>query len=234
MMVAMRQLLPDPIAELTVQDAYVGTLGTRTDRPWVTLSMITSIDGSTVVDGNSGRLSSPTDSAVLVRLRRIADVIIVGAGTVRQEGYGRPSKRGQRVGVLTQSGSVDLLSELFTTSSGFLITTADSRFETGNVDVIRAGHDRVDLADAIRQIPDLCPGSQVVQAEGGAALNGSLLEADVLDEINVTTSPTTVGGTGPRLTSGATDYQNRFDLAQLSIDEDSFLYARWLRSRARS
>jgi riboflavin biosynthesis pyrimidine reductase len=167
-----------------------------------------------------------------MQLRRIADVIIVGASTVREEGYGPPRKPGQRVGVLTGTGSVDLSTELFTTGSGFLITTTNSRFETGSIDLIRAGHDRVDLADAIRQIPDLCAGALVVQAEGGAALNGSLLEADALDEINVTTSPTAVGGSGPRLTSGATDFQNRFGLAQLSIDKDSFLYARWLRSRS--
>lgn len=227
----MRQLLPEPVEEVAVQDAYSSALGKHADRPWVSLSMIASIDGSTVIDGNSRKLSSPTDTAVLVQLRQVADVLIVGAGTVRSEGYGPPSKAGQRVGVVTRTGSIDLSSELFTSGCGFLITTIDARFDSGNIDVIRAGRDGVDLANAVRQIPDLCPGARVIQAEGGAALNGSLLETDLLDEINVTTSPATIGGTGPRLSTGAADHQNLFDLAQLAIDQDSFLYARWLRRR---
>ena len=71
----------------------------------------------------------------------------------------------------------------------------------------------------------------MVQAEGGAILNGALLDADVIDEINLTTSPVAVGGTGPRLAAGAGNLAHRFDLAQLAIDDQSFLYARWLRRR---
>ena len=71
----------------------------------------------------------------------------------------------------------------------------------------------------------------VVQAEGGAALNGALAQADVLDELNITTSPATVGGSGPRLTTRAADHTHRFELAQLAVDDEQFLYARWLRRR---
>jgi len=234
MMVIMRQLLPEPMEEITVQNAYSRPLGHHTDRPWISLNMIASIDGSTVVDGKSGALSSPTDSAVLLQLRRIADVVIVGAGTVRGEGYGPPSKPGQRVGVITAHGSVDLTTPLFTSGAGFIITTIDGSLEAEDVDILRAGHGRVDLSEAIRRLPELCPDTRVVQAEGGAALTGSLLDADVLDEMNVTTSPATVGGTGPRISSRATDHRHMFDLAQLTIDTDSFIYARWLRRRAGS
>ena len=77
----------------------------------------------------------------------------------------------------------------------------------------------------------LVPACAVVQAEGGAILNGALLDADVIDEINLTTSAAAVGGNGPRLASVAGDHRQRFDLAQLAIDDESFLYARWLRRR---
>lgn len=235
MMDVMRQLLPEPATETTVQDAYARPLGQHADQPWVSLSMIASVDGSTVVDGNSGALSSPTDSAVLVQLRRIADVILVGAGTVRGEGYGPPSKQGQRVGVVTARGEVDMTTPLFTSGAGFIITTVDGALEgSGDIDVLRAGHGRVDLAAAIKRIPELCPDTTVVQAEGGAALNGALLDADVLDELNITTSPVTVGGSGPRISARAADHRNRFDLAQLTLDEHSFVYSRWLRRRAGS
>lgn len=227
----MRRLLPEPANDTTVSDAYAGPLGSHPDRPWVGLCMVASIDGSTVVGGRSARLSSPTDSAVLAQLRQVADVIIVGAGTVRHEGYGVPRKAGLRVGVVTSSGNVDLTSDLFTSGAGFLLTTEDNDVETGDVDVVRAGTGRVDFAAAIGRLHQVADGCRVVQAEGGAALNGALIDADVLDEVNVTTSPANVGGSGPRLTTGAGDVRQRFELAQLAVDEQSFLYARWLRRR---
>jgi len=227
----MRRLLPEPADDLTVDAAYSGALGSHPDRPWVGLSMVSSIDGSTAVDGVSAGLSSPTDTAVLWRLRHLADVMVVGAGTVRDEGYGAPRKEGQRIGVVTRSGNVDLDSVLFTSGAGFLITTEDATFDTTGIDVIRAGVESVDLGVAVRRLVQVVPVCSVVQAEGGAHLNGALLDADVVDEINLTTSAAAVGGDGPRLASGAADHQHRFDLRQLAIDEESFLYARWLRRR---
>jgi len=227
----MRRLLPEPADDITVDQAYASALGLRADRPWVGLCMVASIDGSTVVAGNSAGLSSPTDSAVLSRLRALADVIVVGAGTVRDEGYGPPRKAGQRIGVVTRSGRVDLSQPLFTSGAGFLITADDSTFDTNGVETIRAGTGAVDFATALARLRVLVPACEVVQAEGGAVLNGALLDADVIDEINLTTSPAAVGGSGPRLASGAGDHLHRFEIAQLAIDERSFLYARWLRQR---
>ena len=133
--------------------------------------------------------------------------------------------------MVTGSGRVDLDTPLFTSGAGFLITTEDATFDTQGVDVIRAGVDSVDLGEAVRRLAELVPVCSVVQAEGGARLNGALLDADVIDEINLTTTAAAVGGDGPRLASGAADRQHRFDLRQLAIDEESFLYARWLRRR---
>ncbi|HYN33432.1 MAG TPA: dihydrofolate reductase family protein [Ilumatobacteraceae bacterium] len=227
----MRRLLPEPADDIAVADAYASPLGRRPDRPWVGLCMVASIDGSTVVGGNSAGLSSPTDAAVVFQLRAIADVIVVGAGTVRDEGYGPPRKPGQRIGVVTRSGDVDLSSALFTSGAGFVITTEDATFDTAGIDVVRAGTGAVDFVAAVARLRLLDPACGVVQAEGGATLNGALLDADVIDEINVTTSPAAVGGTGPRLAAGAGNHQHRFDLAQLAIDDQSFVYARWLRRR---
>lgn len=65
----------------------------RGPRPWVGMCMVASIDGSTIVAGNSRPLSSPTDQGVLLALRRVADTVLVGAETARVDGYGKPSKR---------------------------------------------------------------------------------------------------------------------------------------------
>lgn len=227
----MQRLLPSPVANVTLDEAYAGPLGSHSDRPWIGLSMVTSIDGSTVVDGASAGLSSDNDTAVLLRLRSIADVIIVGAGTARGEGYGPPSKPGQRIGVVTRSGSVDTATDLFTSGAGFVITTTSAEFEERGVDVIRVGTDDVDLPEAVRRIPDVCPGARFVQAEGGPTFNGALANADLLDELNLTTSPAIVGGDGPRLVHGAGDVTSRYELAQIVVDDEAFVFSRWRRRR---
>ncbi len=232
----MRRLLPEPAVDVTVAEAYgVDRPGRVDGRPWVGMCMVQSIDGSTVVDGKSAQLSSPTDTEVLVTLRRLADVIVVGAGTVRAEGYGVPSKPGQRIGVVTNSGRLDLTTALFTSGAGFLIAPERLELpsgEAGGVDILRAGVERVDLADAMRRLPDLVPGVGFVQCEGGGALNGSMLAADLLDELDITTSPQMVGGDGVRLTTGAPDGSSRYDLAHLLVDDEGFVFTRWIRRRA--
>lgn len=234
----MRMLLPAGATpghadDTTIERAYAVPLGTRDGSPWIGLCMVASIDGSTVVDGRSAELSSVNDAAVLHRLRAIADVIIVGAGTVRGEGYGPPKKPGQRIGVVTGSGSVDTSLPLFTSGAGFLITTESAEIpDAARVDVIRAGTDRVDLRAAVARFGAIHDAPHFVQAEGGAQLNGALLDADLLDEINVTTSPLCVGGAGPRLATGADPIERRYDLAQLVVDEQSFVFSRWRRRRS--
>jgi len=192
--------------------------------------MIASIDGSTAVDGASAQLGNANDSAVLKRLRSIADVIIVGAGTARAEGYGPPSKPGQRIGVVTASARVQLDTPLFTSGAGFLITTTTAAV-TASVDIVRAGDDAVDLLAALRALGTVCDDPRVVQCEGGPGLNGSLFSRDLVDEINVTTSPLVAGGDGARLATGAAAQSHSFGLHQLLIDDESFLFSRWLRKR---
>ena len=192
--------------------------------------MVASIDGSTVVDGMSSALSGDNDSAVFRALRSIADVIVVGAGTVRGEGYGPPEKQHQRVGVVTRSGSVDTSSELFTSGAGFVITTHGTQISDG-VDVIRCGHDDVDLHGAIDLLPTVCDLTGFVQVEGGPTLNAAFADADLFDELNLTMSPATVGGDGPRLTHGGGDHAHRYEIARMAIDDDSFVFTRWLRRR---
>ncbi len=223
----MRRLLPGPATELTVDEAAAWSRPRPAGRPWVALCMIASIDGSTALDDRSGGLSGPTDVAMLGALRRVADVVLVGAGTARAEGYGPPRKPGQRIAVVTNSGRVDAGSELFRSGAGYLVApdTADT---PAGVEVLRAGHDRVDLRLAMAQID-----AAVVQAEGGPTLNAALAEADLLDELNVTVSPMLAGGPGARVVADAGRIGRRFELGQL-VEDDGFLFARWLRRGGRA
>lgn len=221
---------PTGKGEASIEEAYSGPLGRHGDRPWVALCMVASLDGSTVLDGASGGLSSDNDVEVLLQLRSVADVIVVGSGTASGEGYGPPKKQGQRIGVVTGSGRIDADSELFRSGAGFVITSEATEIADG-IDVIRAGRDSVDLREAIGRLGEVHDHPGVVQAEGGPGLNGSLLGGDLIDELNVTMSPLMIGGDGPRLTRDAADVSHRFDLVQLARDEQSFVFTRWIRRR---
>lgn len=229
-----RRLFPEPGGPTSLRDAYdaprpaqSGAVGVR---PWVSLCMIASLDGAIVVDGRSGPLGNTTDHQVLLTLREFATVVLVGAGTARGEGYGPPSKPGLRVGVVTNSGAVDLSRPLFSSGAGFVIAPESAELDDVAVDVLRAGSDRVDLALALARLESIVPDVRVVQAEGGPTLNAGLLAADAVDELNLTLSPRMVGGSSVRVVHGAPDLDARFELAHLLADDEQFVFGRWVRS----
>lgn len=217
----MRRLLPDPVETISAHEAYDVERPRPFNRPWVGLCMVSSLDGSTVVNGSSRSLGSPADTEVLLSLRRLADVILVGASTVRHEGYGPSSKTGQRIGVVSRTGQVDLNAPLFTSGSGFLIVPDNA--PDLPIDTVRAGHDDVDLLGALTQLD-----ADYVHAEGGPSLNAALASADLIDELDLTMSPQIVGGDGPRLIRSAPDLTQRMRLAHI-LEDDGFLFVRYVR-----
>lgn len=219
----MRRLHPYPADHVTVEEAYGVTRPRPAGRPWLGVCMVASLDGSTAIDGNSRALSSDADRAVLLGLRRLADLLIVGASTVRIEGYGAPSRPDLRVGVVSRSGDLDYTSDLFTSGAGFMILPEDA--PEVPVPSVRAGVGTVDFHVALAQID-----ADFAQVEGGAVLNASLAEADLIDELNLTVSPLFAGGTGPRVTTGALPILNRMDLAHV-LEDEGFLFTRYVRAR---
>lgn len=227
----LRRVHPAPHEPTTVAEAYSVDRTPHGHRPWVGLCMVSSLDGTVSVEGTSSGLGNPNDLDVLLTLRSITDVIVVGAGTVRGEGYGPPRKEGQRIGVVTNRGSVDLDDELFTSGAGFVIAPESAQVDERRVEVLRVGTDSVDLAAAIERLHEVVPGVRYVQTEGGPTLNAALLEADLIDELDLTIASRLSGGTGPRLTSGADEIDRRFDVAHLLVDDDGFVFGRWVRRR---
>lgn len=77
--------VPGPVdaAQLAALYAYPPSA-----HPCLRVNFIASIDGAVAVEGRSGKLGGPGDRAVFGLLRSLADVIVVGAGTVRTENYG--------------------------------------------------------------------------------------------------------------------------------------------------
>jgi hypothetical protein len=83
-----RGLLPQQKENVDEVEAYRLPDVVRDDRPFVRCNMISSLDGAIAVEGRSGALGGPADRRVFQVLRSLADVIVVGAGTAREEGYG--------------------------------------------------------------------------------------------------------------------------------------------------
>jgi riboflavin biosynthesis pyrimidine reductase len=225
----MRQIHPTCAGPPVDLAALYGTPRPSVDgRPWVGLCMIASIDGATAVDGRSGGLGNAGDRAVFHTLRDAADVILVGAKTAAAEHYGPASRPGQRIGVVSARGSVDTNSELFTSGSGFLVLPEDGPPTPDGVDVVRAGRGIVDLAAALRRLEAVAPDVAFVQAEGGAQLNGALLDADCIDELDVSIVGGLVGGASGRMVAGASESLRSFRLAHVLVDDDGYLFTRWL------
>jgi riboflavin biosynthesis pyrimidine reductase len=217
----MRRLLPTPLDPVTVEELYQVPRSRPAGRPWVACSMVASVDGATVVDGTSGPLSNPTDLSVFAALRAVADWSIVGAGTVRSEGYGAPKNPRLRVVVLSTDGDLDYDTPLFTCGQCVVATTTRTRELP--VPTVRAGDERVDLPGIIAQLD-----GTMVLCEGGAHLNGSMIAADLIDEVCLTISPHLVGGDAPRVAAGKVGRLEHRVLAHLA-EENGFLFTRYVR-----
>jgi riboflavin biosynthesis pyrimidine reductase len=85
----MQRLLPDP-GPTTVEeqlDAYRPWEAARDERPFVAMNFAATVDGRAAVDGVSGPIGSPVDTAMLAGLRTRFDAVMIGAGTKRAERY---------------------------------------------------------------------------------------------------------------------------------------------------
>ena len=239
----MRQVLPayDDVVDLPALYAY------PPGRPWVRANMVSSLDGSAVRDGRSGGLSGEADKIVFGVLRGLADVVLVGAGTARTEGYRalRPKPEyaearaalGQQPGPVLAlvSGRLDLdpSSELFGGPAGrrtIVVTHAGAdavaRDRLAEVaDVVVAGEDSVDLGSALDQLSSL--GLTRVLCEGGPSLLADLAAGGRLDELCLSLSPVLVGGDGPRILTGP-DLGVDLSLAHL-LESEGTLLSRWVR-----
>lgn len=216
-----------------------------TDGPVVRANMVTSLDGAMSVDGRSAGLGSDGDQRIFAVLRDLADVLLVGAGTIRAEGYGgirldsgRLARRHRwglgaapRVAVVT-GGFLAADLGIFTDSETppLVVTTAAGadRMAGHRASIVQAGADHVDLALMVRKLAGL--GLHRVLCEGGPGLLGGLVDADLLDELCLTSSPQTVGGPtttmlgGIRLTAPV-----RWELRSLHLEQGN-LFSRYGRA----
>jgi riboflavin biosynthesis pyrimidine reductase len=240
------RLVPDPGATSVAEqlDAYRPWDDPPADRPHLALNFAGTLDGRASIDGRSGPIGSDTDTAMLVGLRQRFDAVMVGAGTMRVEKYGRiisdPTQREHRESLglpgdplMVIVGSLDLPwdAPLFTAGGGrVLILTSDEEGDPPPtaipVEVVREPDGRVDMTVAMRLLRTehevrglLC--------EGGPRLHSQLQAAGLADELFLTIAPKLVGA-GTTILEGALPEVAELELAWL-LAEGSELFARYRR-----
>ena len=204
-----------PLDDAAIADHY----SDGTSETWLRVNFVSSVDGGATVNGLSGGLGGPADHRVFDLLRTLCDVVVVASGTVRAEGYGAmildEAAARARVarGLAAQptfaivSGSLDLdpASEIFAAAPVRpLVMTVDGAPPPPGLakvaDVVPCGVGRVDPAAMVKELTGRGLGR--IHCEGGPSLFGSLLEADVVDELCLTVSPLLVGGSSARIVRG--------------------------------
>jgi 5-amino-6-(5-phosphoribosylamino)uracil reductase len=223
---------------------YLSDQRGRSDRPWVLLNMISSVDGATTVDGTSTALGDADDRTLFKALRAIPDVILVGAGTARAEDYqpvrldeDRRSRRRAagleevpRLVVLTGRLSLDPSARLFSDPDYKPIVLTRRGAPPDRVEALSDVADiaMIDDLDA-KGIIDHLGGAKVILCEGGPSLNGQLIESDLVDELNITIAPMVASGESRRIAHGvatAAPLDMRLDRA---LRGDRSLFLRYLR-----
>jgi riboflavin biosynthesis pyrimidine reductase len=183
-------------------DEFVAAYQFATRRPCVRASMVTTLDGATRgQDGGSRSISSEADARIFSFLRSVADVILVGAGTMRAERY-QPSR--YPIAIVSRSGHLPASLPLFAertmlTPRTLILTTESAAAETPDwmravCDVIPCGENDVDLPTAIAALADRELGR--IHCEGGPGLLGDLARLDLIDEIALSISPLLLGAPG--------------------------------------
>lgn len=228
------RLLPRPSQEFTLDDPHwreiLATLYSTPSRRWLRTNLIMSVNGNAAgADGTSTSLTSTTDRRILGAIRRQSDVVLVGASSVRKEGYILP--RSTPLAVVTASG--DLSGHRFPSdveSGRLIVLCPPEAAKAVRASLGAAEHTLIPLPG-----PVLAPSGIVeslrghgfgsIVCEGGPRLAAQLLNDNLVDELCLSTSPTLNGEAMPVLPG--ISQRVPLQLTQLLVDSHSALYARW-------
>jgi len=196
--------------------------------PWLRVNMVSTVDGSaTGESGRSGSINNAADKQVFDTLRFLADVIVVGAGTARTEGYG---PAGTPIVLVSRHGEVPERLRGAEPGRVWMATCAqadhleEARELLGEEHVLVLGSHRVDLAELRATL--VARGWAHILCEGGPHLLRDLVAQGVADELTCTIVPRLVAGTHPRITDGP-PVDVPLALHTL-LEQDGTLLGRWL------
>ena len=212
----LRRLLPagDPATAQEVADRLELAAPARTlvKRPYAMLNMISTVDGSASIDGRSGSLGNQADRELFRALRTAVDAVMVGAGTVRVERYGRmipdaSRRRMRRERGLSEEPLACIVSARLALPPDLpLLACAEARVvivtsspaslprSAAHVEYVRTERDGLlDLAAAMAVLRERFA-VRTLLCEGGPHLNSGLLAAGLVDELFLSLAPKLAGG----------------------------------------
>jgi riboflavin-specific deaminase-like protein len=211
-------------------------------RPYLGINMVSSLDGKATLDWRTRGLSSDVDRRLFHHLRTQADAVMVGAGTAREERYGRMTKndelRKKRVNeglapdalAVVVSGRLDLPADLP------LLNEPEQRvvIATGSDATLESLGDQVEYARVGDDLPRLMAdlherhGVRSVLCEGGPTLNSFLFASGVVDELFLTLNPKLIGGAAALTIVAARELVEPAELDLVSVAEaEGELFTRW-------
>jgi riboflavin-specific deaminase-like protein len=224
--VKLRRLLPEP-GEVTAEEVTTGMrLGDLAppDRPYLVLNMVSTLDGRITIDGRSGSIGGDADRELFFGLRTQADAVMVGAGTVRAERYGRivrsPERREWRVAeglapdpiAVVVSARLNLPPDLpllqDPDSHLVVLTASDGELPPApaRVDYLRAPREErgaLALGPLLRRLRAE-HGVRSILCEGGPMLNEGLVGDRLVDELFLSLAPKLAGGEPMTMLAGPT------------------------------
>ena len=224
----------------------------KRDGTWVRANFITSVDGGATAGDSSGAMGGPGDRLVFNLLRELADVIVVGAGTVRVEGYSgahvgaaqrqRRQACGQsevpQLAIVTRSGHLGRDMAVFTRTEvpPLVLTCTAAVDETrrrlaGLCEVLDCSGNDPGAVDEAMLLGVLgARGMHRILTEGGPTLLDSLMDRDMLDELCLTIAPYLVGGQARRIAAGPGRLLTRMRCAHVLTDDAGYLYTRYVKA----
>jgi riboflavin biosynthesis pyrimidine reductase len=240
---------PPPAARLDDEQLRACYAVDQRSTPSLRLNFVSSIDGAATAGGLTAGLSNPADKRVFDLLRRLCDVVLVGAGTVRAEGYGAmrldaSSVQWRRANGLAEQPVFAIVSAALRLDPGSPVFTeapvravvvtigaspgAKRQALSRVADVLVCGEERLDVRAMLVALAKR--GLRQVLCEGGPTLFGALLEADWVDELCLTVSPQIEAGAARRIAAGAIPQARRMGLHHVLVS-GSTLLLRYVRTR---
>jgi riboflavin-specific deaminase-like protein len=243
-----QRLLPNP-GPTTVEQQLSGldlVDFAYAERPYLVVNFAVTVDGRAAIEGRSGPIGSRTDMEMLQMLRTRVDAVMIGAGTMRAERYGRmvsdPERRARRehnglasdaLAVIV-SGRLDLPwdAPLFSEGVGEIVVFTTSEADPPDTEtpmqVVRHQGPGIDLVAAMRHLR-VDRDVRALLCEGGPGLHSELQSLEMVDELFVTVAAKLAGGPEPRMIEGDLPRRSEWELAWL-LEEQGELFARYRRA----
>lgn len=209
-------------------------------------NMVSTLTGSATMNQVSEDMGNDTDGQLFAALRNWADVVLVGAQTVRAEDYSgvKPNGDGSRpapIAVPSHSLDFDITSDFFTdfTTPPIILIPHSSKddqdltkriatIESTGAEVCDAGEGTVQ--DYITVLKDR--GFKRVLCEGGPGMIGQLVDIDAIDQMYLTLDPhLSTGVETPMATFKGEHSHRRMQLENVAADQDGTVFLRYSRVR---